>query len=301
MNVLSLFDGMSCGQIAFDKLGIKFDGKNNKYFAAEIKPHAKKVAKENYPNTIDIGDVTKISYHKGVLKTENGEFKVGKIDLLIGGSPCQSISILNTKKGIYDGKSDMFFEYLRIFNEVKPKYFLLENVNGHKESLDAISNWIGVTPVNINSNLVSFQNRDRLYWTNIPGITIPIDKKISFQDYKETDPEICIQYKVNKTPSRERMWGEGKKGQCPNVTGREKINCLTCKQDRWSNAGLIEFEDFCRYLTVKECELAQTVPIGYTSCLTRSQAYDVLGDGWTVDVIAHILKNIKEQNLIKTA
>lgn len=289
MNVLSLFDGMSCGQIAFKKLGIEFDGINNKYFAAEIKPYGIKVTKHNFPNTIHIGDVRKISYNKGILNTENGNFKV-KIDILIGGSPCQSISNLVFNKGIYDGKSDMFFEYLRIFNEVKPKYFLLENVNGHKDSLKAISGWMGVKPININSNLLSFQNRNRMYWTNIPNVTIPKDKHINFQDYKETDQDICKQYKVKNTPSRIKMWEDN----CPNVTDREKINCLTCKQDRRHNAGLISFEDFCRYLTIKECELAQTVPVGYTNCLTKSQAYDVLGDGWTVDVIAHILSHIKE-------
>lgn len=286
MNVLSLFDGMSCGQIAFDKLGIKFDGKSNKYFASEIKKHAIKVTQYTYPNTIQLGDVNKIKLSE-----------LPKIDLVIGGSPCQDISTLKPNgKGIYGNKSKLFFVYMDILRTLKPKYFLLENVNGKKESINAITQWIGVNPININSNLVSFQNRDRLYWTNISDVTHPKDRKISFQDYKESNLEICSQYKVKRTPSRERMWGDGKKGQCPNVTYRKKINCLTCKQDRWSNAGLIEFEDFCRFLTIKECELAQTVPIGYTSCLTRSQAYDVLGDGWTVDVIAHIFKGLKGES-----
>lgn len=281
LNVLSLFDGMSCGQIALERVGIKVEN----YFASEIKKHAIAVTKHNYPNTIHLGDVNTIDLSK-----------LPKIDLLIGGSPCQDITRLKTdSKGIYDSKSNLFFSYLQIFNELKPKYFLLENVYGHKESINAISQWLGVEPIRINSNLVSFQNRDRLYWTNIPGVTIPQDRKISFQDYKETDYEECLKYKVKRTPSRVQMWEKS----CPNVTHREKINCLTCKQDRWSNAGLIEFEDFCRYLTVKECELAQTVPIGYTNCLTRSQAYDVLGDGWTVDVIAHILKNLNMKKLTK--
>lgn len=287
MNIFSAFDGMSCGRIACEKIGIKVD----KYYASEIKPCAIKVSKHNYPDIIHVGDITKVSYNKNVLTTEQGKFKT-KIDLLIGGSPCQSISRLNQKKGIYEGKSDMFFEYLRLFNEIKPKYFLLENVNGHKESLEAITSWLGVKPIRINSNLVSYQNRDRLYWTNIPGVTMPKDKHISFQDYKETDYEILKEYKVKRTPSRIKMW----ESECPNITHRDKINCLTRKQDRRSNAGLVEFEGFCRYLTVKECEMAQTVPIGYTDCLTRSQAYDVLGDGWTVDVIAHILSFLKKIN-----
>jgi len=287
LNVLSLFDGMSCGQIALEKAGIKVDN----YYASEIKAHAIKVTKENYPDTIHIGDATKFNINL-----------LPKIDLLIGGSPCQDISNLKPdSKGIYDNKSNLFFVYLEILQKIKPKYFLLENVNGKKESLEAITNWLGVQPININSNSVSYQNRNRMYWTNIPGIGVPEDRKINFQVFKETDCEILKEYKVKNTPSRVAMWGNGTKGKCPNVTYREKLNCLTCKQDRWSNAGLIEFEDFCRYLTVKECELAQTVPVGYTNCLTRSQAYDVLGDGWTVDVITHILKNIKELKLIRSA
>jgi site-specific DNA-cytosine methylase len=218
-----------------------------------------------------------------------------KIDLLIGGSPCQDISNLKPgAKGIYDNQSNLFFVYMDILRTLKPKYFLLENVNGEKNSIEAMTQWVGVKPININSELLSFQKRDRLYWTSIPNVSIPEDRNINFQDFKESDLEIIKQYKVNKTPSRERMWGNGINGQCPNVTYREKINCLTCKQDRWSNAGLIEFDEFCRYLTVKECEMAQTVPVGYTDCLTRSQAYDVLGDGWTIDVIAHIFSHLKE-------
>jgi site-specific DNA-cytosine methylase len=281
VNVLSLFDGMSCGQIALERNGIKVD----KYYASEIKKHAIKVTQFNYPNTIQLGDVNGIDVKK-----------LPKIDLLIGGSPCQNISPLRNiskkNKGIYDTKSKLFFSYYNILNTLKPKYFLLENVNGHKESINAISQWLGVEPIRINSSLVSFQKRERLYWTNIPNITILADKNISFQDCKETDFEICKQYKVKRTSSREGMWGNGINGKCPNVTYRDKLNCLTCKQDRWNNAGLVEFEDFCRYLTVKECEMAQTVPVGYTQCLTRAQAYDVLGDGWTVDVISHILSHI---------
>lgn len=277
MNVLSLFDGMSCGQIALERVGIKVD----KYYASEIKAHAIKVTQFNYPNTIQLGDVNNY---------KNWNISV---DLLIGGSPCQDFTRLKASnaKGVMGDKSILFFKYVECLHRFKPRYFLLENVIMDKTQENIITSILGVEPVRINSNLVSYQNRDRLYWTNIPGVAVPSDKNINFQDFKETDYEVCKEYKVKRTPSRENMWAK----QCPNVTLREKINCLTCKQDRWSNAGLIEFEDFCRYLTVKECEQAQTVPVGYTNCLTRSQAYDVLGDGWTVDVIAHIVKGIKEQ------
>lgn len=296
MNVLSLFDGISCGQIALERAGIKVDN----YFASEIKSNAIKVAKHHYPNTIHIGDVTKVKYHNGVLYTENGEFSV-QIDMIIGGSPCQDFSPLKwinwESKGLEGDKSKLFYEYLRILKEVSPKYFLLENVKMKKESEKALNEFLGVEGIHINSNLVSFQNRPRIYWTNIPGVTVPEDKKISFQVYKSSDSEYCKQFKVKRTPSRERMWNEGEgrksKGSCANVSRTDKVYCVTRKQDRCPNSGLIEFEDFCRYLTREEIERAQTLPSGYTNMLSYAQMQDVCGDGWTVDVIAHIFNSLK--------
>lgn len=297
ITVLSLFDGMSCGQIAFDKLGVKFDGRENKYFASEIKNVGIKVTKHNYPNTIHVGDVTKISYKDGVLYTEYGEYRVGKIDYLIGGSPCQDFSLAklnNGKYGLEGDKSKLFYEYLRILKEVKPEYFLLENVKMKESSKSQLDEYLGTEGVLINSIDFSFQNRPRFYWTNIS-----IDKyeplNVNFQDYKDTDEEYCDKFKVKPTPSRLRMWsnGEGRnaKGACANITSSKKIFCLTRKQDRSPNSGLISHGDFCRFLTQRELELAQTVPVGYTDILTYTQAQDVLGDGWTVDVIKHILKS----------
>lgn len=275
MNVLSLFDGMSCGQIALERAGIKVD----KYYASEIKEHAIKVTKYNYPDTIHVGNVQSL-------------ITLPDIDLLIGGSPCQDFTRLKTnldRKGLEGDKSKLFYEYLRLLKTIKPKYFLLENVRMKPKQKQELDEYLGVEGININSNLLTFQNRDRFYWTNIPGVTIPKDKKVDFQDFKETDKVIESEYKVNKTPSRIKMWQEN----CPDVTNREKINCITCKQDRRNNAGLVKLDDFCRYLTVRELEDAQTVPIGYTDVLSRAKAYDVLGDGWTVDVIAHIFQGIK--------
>ena len=290
INVLSLFDGMSCGQIALERIGVKID----RYFASEIKKHAIKVTKENYPGTIHIGDVTKVSYKDGVLYTEEGNYIVGKIDLLIGGSPCQDFSLLKANgKGLEGDKSKLFYEYLRLLKEIKPKYFLLENVKMKKESEKQLNEYLGVVGLHINSSLVSYQNRPRIYWSNIPNITIPNDRNIDFQDFKDTDLDYCRQFKVKRTPSREKMWnnGQGRNsfGTCDNKTYATKINCLTRKQDRSPNSGLIECEDFCRYLTRRELEQAQTVPLGYTDCVSYNQAQDLLGDGWTVDVIAHIL------------
>lgn len=298
MNVLSLFDGMSCGQIAFDKLGIKFDGVQNKYFASEIKKIGIKVTQHNYPNTIQIGDVTKVSYQDGYLYTESGTFKV-EIDMIIGGSPCQDFSLLKVNgKGLDGDKSKLFYEYLRLLKEIKPKYFLLENVKMKKQSYEQLNGYLGVIGVYINSNLVSYQNRPRYYWTNISEIKPPKDKNINFQDYINSFGEDLQQFKVNKTPSRLRMWsnGNGKSGfgSCANITNSNKIFCVTRKQDRCPNSGLIEYLDFCRFLSRRELEQAQTVPLGYTDCVTYNQAQDLLGDGWTVDVIKHILSNIKE-------
>lgn len=292
MNILSLFDGISCGKVALERAGIEV----NTYYASEIKKFAMQCSKNNHNGIIQVGDVTKIHYKNGILSTEKGDFSVGNIDAIIGGSPCQNFSRARAiRDGLKGDKSSLFYEWLRIFHEVKPTYFLLENVVMPKQDEEFISNLLNVKPIKINSNLVSYQNRERLYWSNIKNITIPEDKKISFQNFKDMEYDYCKQFKVNRTPSREKMWGNGN-GECPNVTNREKINCLTLKQDRWKNSGLVQFEDFCRYLTTRELELAQTLPIGYTKGLTKNQAENVLGDCWTVDAVAHIFKNIRSKS-----
>lgn len=277
MNVLSLFDGMSCGQLALKRAKIHYDN----YFASEIKKHAIRVTQFNFPNTIQLGDVRNINFKK-----------LPKIDLILCGSPCQDFTRLKVNEercGLKGEKSSLFYYFIDSLNILGPKWFLFENVKMKKDHENEISNLLGVEPININSNLVSFQNRDRLYWTNIKNVDIPLDKKINFQDYKETNYEEIKKRKVNRTPSRILMYEK----QCPNITFRKKINCLTTKQDRRNNSGLIDFEDFCRYLTRGEMELAQNVPIGYTRLVSINQAENLLGDGWTIDVIAHILKNIK--------
>ena len=269
MNVLSLFDGMSCGQIALNKLGIKYDN----YFASEIKPHAIKVTMENYPNTKQIGSVLDI---KGV------DFP--KIDLLIGGSPCQDFSSANrTKKGLDGEKSGLFWEFVRLLKETNPKYFLLENVKMKKEWQDIISNELGVEPININSKVVSAQMRNRYYWTNIPSICLPETKEVDFQDilthgYTTKKKAYCLlesESRPQKTNwKRFRRWR--KKGFVNIVFETEDLNL---------------FKN--RILNQTELERLQTVPEGYTRSLSRNEAACLLGDGWTVDVIAHIFKNIK--------
>lgn len=290
MKVLSLFDGISCGYVALKRAGISID----KYYASEIKPFAIKCSSENNPDIIHIGDITKIHFWRGTLYTEDKRYNLGEIDLVIGGSPCQNFSVARTSNkktidGLKGEQSSLFYEYARLLQEIQPRYFLLENVRiTRPDDLAEINGLLQVEPIRINSNLVSFQNRDRFYWTNIPNVTIPNDKGVDFQNYKDTDENYCDKFIVPRTRSREIMWGNGVNGKCKNITYCNKVNCLTLKQDRWANSGLIAYKDFCRYLTTRELELAQTLPIGYTKMLTRTQSENVLGDCWTVDVIAHI-------------
>lgn len=167
INVLSLFDGCSCGQVALQRAGIKI----NKYFASEIDKHAISVTMSNFPNTIQIGDVTQV---KGS--------DLPEIHLLVGGSPCQGFSFAGKQLNFEDPRSKLFFEYVRILDEVKPRFFLLENVLMKKEFQDVISEILLVEPIMINSNLVSAQNRKRLYWTNILGMEQPKDRGILMKD-----------------------------------------------------------------------------------------------------------------------
>lgn len=169
MNVLSLFDGMSCGQIALNRLGIKYD----KYFACEIDKYAMQVTQYNFPDTIQLGDV------QFVTKETFGNHK---IDLVIGGSPCQGFSFAGKQLNFEDPRSALFFEFVRLVSELKPKYFLLENVKMKKQYQDVITEYMGVEPIEINSALVSAQNRRRLYWTNIPNVGQPEDKGIVLKD-----------------------------------------------------------------------------------------------------------------------
>jgi len=283
MKVLSLFDGISCGRVALDRAGIQV----SEYHACEIKKSAIKVSNNNYPSIIRHGNV--IGYTPDFIP-----------DLMIFGSPCQDFSVarvsMGTKTidGLSGGKSKLFYEALRIKNLINPKWFLFENVKMKKESKAQLDSYMGVEGFQINSNLFSFQNRERIYWTNIPFVKNITDKMVSFQNHIGVGD--LVECAMKKTPSRIRMWNDGKgrthSGACVNITKAEKIGCLTRKQDRCPNSGLIEHGDFARYLSRAEMELAQTLPIGYTAGISYFSAQDVIGDGWTVDVIAHILKGL---------
>lgn len=290
MNVLSLFDGMSAGMIALERAGIKVDN----YFASEVDKHAIKVSKTNWSNIIHIGDVTKVSYRQGVLYTESGQYDV-KIDLLIGGSPCQSLSNLGDGSGL-DGKSGLFYHYLRIREEIEAENselkFLLENVVGKKSGIDEISKLMNVDAVLFNSNIVSAQNRARYYWTNI-HFKIPEDHGIVLKDILEVGiPELSI-----LTPGRAK-WVVSESGkQCFDkryaVLDPIKANCLTARSDASWNSNYVTREGQITRLTPIEYERLQTVPDNYTSCVRTSERYKMLGNGWTVDVIVEIIKSLK--------
>lgn len=281
MKVLSLCDGMSCGHIALDRAGVNVD----KYFAAEIKEIGIKVTKYNYPDTIHIGDVNKVAYKDGILHTEYGDFETD-IDIVMFGSPCQTFSVA-MKKDLRVGlenkeKSGLFLECYRILKEVNPKYFLMENVARMKrDDMDFITGLMGVEPVRINSKLVSAQLRDRLYWTNIPNVTIPQDKGIILQDILTsgyTDREKARALLVSDSrplTTKDRM-----------IHRYRSTGFTTLVWEQYGN------DESVRYMNQTELERCQTVPEGYTECLTRNEAADVLGDGWTVDVIAHIFKGL---------
>jgi DNA-cytosine methyltransferase len=381
MNVLSLFDGMSCGQIALNRLGFKIDN----YFASEVDKFAIKVTQANFPNTIQLGDVREVQ-----------AYELPKIDLLIGGSPCQGFSFAGKQLNFEDPRSKLFFEYVRLLEECKPDYFLLENVKMKKESQDVISKYLGVEPIEINSALVSAQNRKRLYWTNIPGITQPEDKGILLKDILEIEPKSTTKLSettvkrfegygvkfLNGSENKARCLSaleyvkNGKQGNYLKVgrmVGR-KINPKTGKRDDYnenleveqrielrkddksgclstvqkdnlvitenyekayniterflakkqgtlahekahrqlrsiysksntlvsggqnisnSSATNIKISDtLIRKLTPVECERLQTVPDNYTNHVSNTQRYKMLGNGWTVDVITHILFNL---------
>lgn len=340
LTVLSLFDGMSCGQIALERAGIAVGS----YYAAEIDKHAIKVAQANYPETIQLGDVTEIKVDT-----------LPKIDLLIGGSPCQGFSFAGKQLNFGDPRSRLFFEFVEAKNRLKPRYFLLENVKMKQEYQDIISEQLGVEPIEINSSLVSAQNRRRLYWTNIPGVKQPEDKGIVLKDITEDGLQSL------GLAQRGSYDGQGKVIQKYELNGKGKSNAITTVPkdtllfipvDKHSSksgliclggvmkplhklwldngkllqrnfsqgnrvysdagksatlnannggvggkTGLYEIEGIIRRLTRRECERLQTVTDGYTRLVSDTQAIKALGNGWTVDVIAHILRSIKNMQV----
>jgi site-specific DNA-cytosine methylase len=286
INVLSLFDGIGCGQIALERAGISVDT----YFASEVDRHAIMITQHNYPNTVQLGDVTDV-------KAED----LPEIHLLIGGSPCQGFSFAGKQLNFEDPRSKLFFEYVRILNEVRfvnpDVKFLLENVRMKKEYLDVISKYLGVEPIMINSSSVSAQNRIRYYWTNIPNITQPADNNIVLSDILELPPgdeydESSLNVKVDLPEGWEKYVPDDRPNFCDpyNKSEIKGLKSNTLRTNPNNGNMWVRFNNRYRNLTRTECERLQTVPDGYTSVISSPKAKKCLGNGWTVDVIAHIFK-----------
>jgi DNA-cytosine methyltransferase len=385
MKVLSLFDGMSCGMIALDRLGIKVDT----YYASEVDKYAIEVSQNNYPEIIQIGDVCNI-------KAEDYQ----DIDLILAGSPCQGFSFAGKQLAFDDPRSSLFFEFVRLLKKIKPKYFLLENVNMKKEFLDVISEQVsscypelpfGIERIKINSALVSAQNRVRWYWTNIPGVDQPEQRGIVLRDILEyrledntnaipdksqtiksqyyksskanfkrsgtfhatgipkkethdtpkqiataidvnghdilkrvysedgkspvvttcgggnTEPKVVVQsYREVRTEEAKRLRRESKqktgKDHTPfrakKIVPREdeKVGTVTpgLNNDHMISLTKDKYQEvYWRKLTPLECERLQTAPDNYTNLVSNTQRYKMLGNGWTIEVITHILKNME--------
>lgn len=311
INVLSLCDGMSCGHIALDRAGIRV----NKYFAAEIKDIGIKVTKQNYPDTIHIGNVNKITYKNGVLHTEMGSFEID-IDLVIFGSPCQSFSIAmktDMRVGIKDKeRSGLFLECHRILSEVRSKYYLMENVASMSQNdKNFISNLMGVHPQEVNADKVSPELRKRLFWTNLKPKSKIEEKDIQlnnilldgWSDRTKARSLLVSDSRPLKTPVKmfHRYYSTG----FTTLIFKSEEHYLKCVEEYQSigkgkqRLTAKELDDYkgnifngVRYLYQEELELCQCVPVGYTKCLTRNEAADILGDGWNIDVITYFFREI---------
>lgn len=283
---MSLFDGISCGMVALKRAGIKL----NKYMAYEIENSAIKISKNNYPEIEHCGDVFEADFtnYKGY-------------DLLIGGSPCTFWSVARKdRETTSDGLGfQLFSQYVRALHESKCKYFLYENnFSIHKDIKAEITKALGVEPIMINSALVSGQNRKRLYWTNIPNIKLPSDRNILLKDIIESgtvdrDKSLCVTrryagFSGSQSYLCRRYFGKSM-GQAVFEGDINKIKM------RWeTDPYFISNEQNIRQMTIKECERLQTLPDNYTNVpgITKQQRYEAIGNGWTVDVIVHILSNL---------
>lgn len=272
---LSLFDGISCGQVALEKAGIKI----KTYYSSEIDKYAIKITQKNYPKTIQLGNVKNI---------DGKDYR--NIFLLIGGSPCQSFSTFGNRSGLR-GESGLFYEFVRILREATPQFFLFENVKMKKEWRDIITKELGVEPIEINSSEFSGQNRSRLYWTNIPLLRWDVNN-IKLKDIIENLPfrEIpkCFFTK----------WGDKKRiDKGLNWVKNDKANCLTTKNCHTNQYLLNEDKTKIRLLTAQEFEKLQTLPIGYTDGIPDGERFKCIGNGWTIDVIAHIFKQLNSEEM----
>ncbi len=288
MNVLSLFDGMSCGQIALEKIGIKVDN----YYASEIDKYATAITKYNFPDTYHLGDIQKWQ-----------DWKLPKIDLLLAGFPCQSWSLAGKQKGINDSRGALIYNLIDIWRTYKPKYFLFENVKMKPEFMTFVNNLFGIQPIEFNSSILSAQQRKRMYWTNIP-FNIPPSQEIYWCDISEKNATNVyyltpkMEQWINKDENRKR------KHKIYQLSDKVKMQMIEASHYKGiSNQRNFSIQDINgrRYISVIECERLQTMKDNITQygmfnkvkLISNTQRYKVLGNGWTVDVIAHIFKGLK--------
>lgn len=289
MKVLSLFDGISCGMVALERAGIPVE----RYVAYEIDKNAIKISKKNYPKIEHCGDVTTADF------TQYREF-----DILIGGSPCQSLSIIQAhKRTNLNGKSKLFFEFVRALEEMEPKYFLFENVASmNDESKRAISECLGCEPIFINSNCFVAQDRPRLYWTNIPilldgleeceatlrNVMQPNAPEKYFYNFPlvglDMSKKVCAHMVHNNLEMHRRVYNPA-----------AKVGCLTAVCGGNQHRKVLD-GDRARRLTPLEYERLQGLPDNYTAGASDGARYKAIGNGWTVDVIAHILRGLATRN-----
>jgi DNA-cytosine methyltransferase len=291
INVLSLFDGMSCGHLALERSGIKTKG----YFASEIDKYAMKVTNHNFPDTVQLGDINNYK-----------SWDIPVVELAIAGSPCQDLSRIKAKegKGLLGEKSKLFFKYAEVIHKFKPKHFLLENVLMDQESQDIITATLGVEPIEINSSHFSAQDRRRLYWTNIDFDKELPNSELVLKDIMESDvdpkyfydDELTFNGLDKRVVANLNMYYPNGKRKFTETLARVynpefKSPTLTAvcgghqEKKVWDNGKP-------RKLTPLEYERLQTIPHDYTGIVSNSQRYKMLGNGWTVDVIAHILKGL---------
>jgi DNA (cytosine-5)-methyltransferase 3A len=295
MNVLSLFDGISCGQLALEKVGIETEN----YFASEIEKNAIFVTQNRFPKTQQLGDVSKIN------KSSIGKVK---IDLIMGGSPCQGFSVAGKLKNFEDPRSQLFYEYARLKEELNPKYFLLENVKMDKASMDHITERLGVAPRIINSAYYSAQNRERCYWTNIPFEEKKEPHKHLIRDILEEGVDKSSLWRREGKETELKYFPAKKGGQFLRQVGFYKKDkqgwriyskdgkspTLTAESGGLAGPGnTLIMDGEVRRLSVIEAQRLQTLPDGYTDGIPASRQHNAIGNGWTVNVIAHIFKGIK--------
>ena len=296
MKVLSLFDGISCGMVALERAGIPVE----RYVAYEIEPNAIKISKKNYPQIEQCGDVTTADFTQ-----------YERSDLVMGGSPCQDLSSYKASskegwRGLNGSKSNLFYHYVRAIKECNPKYFLLENVASMEQRwVDVISEELGVKPIMINSSLVCAAERKRLYWTNIPVLHQPKDRGRVLADIVLPAEKVPEKYWYTDRPFQYN--GDNEKVQCTMLgkgfmrNTREvynlnaKANTLLCDGGGGNRQKKVYQDGRCRKLMPIEYERLQTLPDGYTDGIADCHRYTTVGNGWTVDVIAHILSYLPNE------